>query len=434
MSSSLKDINLDIQKYSISELEIFFKLNDGYNGYEIEEKETQLKKRILKSKYSNDKEFIQKLLHFVANAKYLLKSNLSFSLTDDSNSTNTRELEVIHKPLVQYPHDYNNSFQREFVPGVMNPLRVNEIVKCLTIDTRFRDNFFKTESTDFILTLPEPMKRVVSMQITDLEIPVTFYNITDYYCNNFLHITIYHYDLSLNPLDNSGNIIPNLPVITSKKCYTLPNSNYNAVDLINKMNELFAPTDANGVLLYPNSIFSYIQFTIDITPNGSGTALVTLSPNPLFALFFQSIEMDFTIDVHGLNDNTPQHRKFGWLLGFTKSKYCGSPSYTGESVVDPATIRYIYLSINDFNYNRNDSFVTAFYDSVIDKNIICRIPINSTYFSIIFQNNLPIEPRQYFGPVDIQKLQIRLYDDYGRILQMNGANFSFCLKFKMIYE
>jgi len=430
--SSLKNINLNINEYSIYELEIFFKLNDKYTINDIEEKEMQLKNRILKSKYSDDKEFIHKLLYFVANAKYLLKSNISFSM--DSNVQNTRELEIIHKPHIDYQVDYNNSFQREFVQGVINPIRVNEIVKCLTIDTRFRDNFLKTQSSDFILTLPEPMKRVVSMQITDFEIPVTFYNITDYYGNNFLRIQINYYDLSLNPLDSSGNLIPNLPINTSIKTFILPNSNYNAIDLINKMNELFSPTDSNGNLLYPHDIFSLLQFTIDITPNGSGTALVTLGPNPLFTQFFQSIEMDFTLDINGFVDTIPQNKKMGWLFGFTGAIYSGSNSYTAESVIDPATIRYIYLSINDFNYNRNDSFIAAFYDSVIDKNIICRIPINSTYFSIIFQNNLPIEPRQYFGPVDIQKLQIRLYDDCGRIINMNGANFSFCLKFKMIYE
>jgi hypothetical protein len=44
------------------------------------------------------------------------------------------------------------------------------------------------------------------------------------------------------------------------------------------------------------------------------------------------------------------------------------------------------------------------------------------------------EPRRYFGPVDIQKLHIQVYDDHGRILNMNNANFSFCLMVKMLYD
>jgi hypothetical protein len=36
--------------------------------------------------------------------------------------------------------------------------------------------------------------------------------------------------------------------------------------------------------------------------------------------------------------------------------------------------------------------------------------------------------------VDIQRMRIRLFDEYGRILQMNGSNFSFCLKLKLLYD
>jgi len=48
--------------------------------------------------------------------------------------------------------------------------------------------------------------------------------------------------------------------------------------------------------------------------------------------------------------------------------------------------------------------------------------------------NIVTEPRNYFGPVDIQRLRIRIYDERGNILNMNNANFSFCLDFKMLYD
>ena len=48
--------------------------------------------------------------------------------------------------------------------------------------------------------------------------------------------------------------------------------------------------------------------------------------------------------------------------------------------------------------------------------------------------NIVSEPREYFGPVDIQKLRIRLFDEHGRILQMNNANYSFCLNLKILYD
>jgi len=47
--------------------------------------------------------------------------------------------------------------------------------------------------------------------------------------------------------------------------------------------------------------------------------------------------------------------------------------------------------------------------------------------------NITTEPRKYFGPVDIQKLQVRILDHRGKILNIN-SNFSFCLVFKMLYD
>ena len=69
-------------------------------------------------------------------------------------------------------------------------------------------------------------------------------------------------------------------------------------------------------------------------------------------------------------------------------------------------------------------------------NILARISIKGSYFSLIMENdfNIITEPRRYFGPVDIQRLRIRLYDERGRILSMNNSNYSFCLDFKMIYD
>jgi hypothetical protein len=52
-------------------------------------------------------------------------------------------------------------------------------------------------------------------------------------------------------------------------------------------------------------------------------------------------------------------------------------------------------------------------------------------------NELPVivsEPRKYFGPVDIQRIRIRLFDEYGRTLYMNSADYSFCLSLKMMYD
>ena len=80
--------------------------------------------------------------------------------------------------------------------------------------------------------------------------------------------------------------------------------------------------------------------------------------------------------------------------------------------------------------------MTAFNHSLLSQNILGRFAINGNYFGLITDNDLNTLniPREYFGPVDIQRLHIRLFDDYGRILDINNNNFSFCLTFKTLYN
>jgi hypothetical protein len=43
-----------------------------------------------------------------------------------------------------------------------------------------------------------------------------------------------------------------------------------------------------------------------------------------------------------------------------------------------------------------------------------------------------MKSREYFGPVEISQINIRLLDKFGDILEMNGNDFSFLMEFKFI--
>jgi hypothetical protein len=150
----------------------------------------------------------------------------------------------------------------------------------------------------------------------------------------------------------------------------------------------------------------------------------------------KSIVLDFSRDINGNPDPAPITNKIGLNMGFLKKKYLGATSYTGETIVEPANIRYLYLAVDDFNNNVNNYFISAFNNSIMSPNILARISIKGSYFSLMMETDLSIttEPRKYFGPVDIQKLHIRVYDDHGRILDTNNSNFSCCILFKMLYD
>jgi hypothetical protein len=123
-------------------------------------------------------------------------------------------------------------------------------------------------------------------------------------------------------------------------------------------------------------------------------------------------------------------------MGFREGYYENNVSYVSEGIIDFVGTKYIYLVVDDFNNSVNDGFYGAFTSSILNKNILARISLQGSVFSVLSQNNfiLITTPRQYFGPVDIQKLQIQLLDEYGRILNLNNMDYSFCLTFQTIYD
>ena len=148
--------------------------------------------------------------------------------------------------------------------------------------------------------------------------------------------------------------------------------------------------------------------------------------------------LNFQANSFGEEDtSTPLPLKFGWLIGFRNGIYTSNSSYVSEAVIDLKGFKYMFLVVDDYNNNVNNSFYSAFNSSVLNKNILARISLqNTSFFDTAAQNNLSLvtTARQYFGPVDIQKLGIQLLDEYGRVVDLNNKDFSFCLTLQAIYD
>jgi hypothetical protein len=334
----------------------------------------------------------------------------------------------------------------EIIPRTtLNPFSTPMLTKTLNIDTRFRDNFYTTDSANFTFNLPTSIRKVMSMQLTAYELPITFYGLSASYGNNYFTITCCYID--------ETTVAGNQPSSTAERKFAqktiiVSDGNYSATDLITVLNAGLRPLTADGAYKNtrtPDSAFNDIQFSFDVNTNGSGSAKLTLALDPVSVgdthttLYFN---LDFTLDINGNADNTPITSRIGWNLGFTQPYYTFDPStggtcsYTSDTIPEPAALRYIYLVVNDFNNNVNNHFVGAFNNWILNNNILARIPINAQYFSIMMENDKTqhMEPRVYFGPVDIQRLQLQLLDDHGRILDINRANYSLCLTFKTLNE
>ena len=85
---------------------------------------------------------------------------------------------------------YLTSFPSEFFPGVINPIKKRTIRKNLNIDSRFRDNYYTSASSNFNVSLPLNIDNVLQMQLNAIELPTTYYAVSKQYGNNFFNITV----------------------------------------------------------------------------------------------------------------------------------------------------------------------------------------------------------------------------------------------------
>ena len=415
-------LDLDINNYTMVDLENFFQIESRrkYTASDIELKETQIRELLLSTGHI-DKNFKRDLLVFLETAKkWLVAAKCTPMIPPPPPPlTETRTQELTKREETPYI----NTFNSEYFPGILNPLKTRVISKNLNIDTRFRDRMSITNSADFILNLPMKFQKVVSMQVTAIEFPVSFYGISSKYGNNYFYIAARQQLDEFNFKEDSRVVI-------------LPDGNYNATDFISTINSLLQLRNEDNSFIDPANLLNYVQFRLDITITGSGTGKVIVETFGLFGTLVSSIILDFARDINGLPDKANITNKICMNIGFMKRKYQGQKQYISESILEPANIRYIYLAIDDFNNSVNNNFVCAFNQSTLSANILARIQIKGSYFSLLMDNemNVTSEPRKYFGPVDIQKLHIKLFDDHGRILDTNNGNFSFCILFKMLYD
>jgi len=87
---------------------------------------------------------------------------------------------------------------------------------------------------------------------------------------------------------------------------------------------------------------------------------------------------------------------------------------------------------------KNNKKNTSIYSTAPTTNdVFAMIPIKKTGFGEIiteFSGSIQSNQRTYFGPTDITRLQISLYDDAGNLLDLNGVNWTFTMIATYLYQ
>ena len=413
------NFDLNIDNYTHDELAQMFGLPENYDGNIIDAHEAKLKEGILKNR-EIDEQTQLKTLEFLVKAKQIIlkdptkskRATIQEKISDVFNSNfSLQDTKVLNEHMIQERPNksYSSSYPSEYFAGVINPLKKKTTRKNLNIDSRFRENYYGSPATNYNIVLPMNMNNVLSMQLNSVEIPTTYFCVSKQYGNNFFHIAVDGYGQAL---------------------VTIASGNYKYDGITSIINQAISQ-------LAPPFNDVYFQINLSsLTNNGSGQMMVGWATGSTY--IGTNIGLNFQANINGDDDrNTPLPMKLGWLLGFRNGIYENNENYVGEGLVDLYGPRYLYLVLDDHNNSVSNSFYSAFNSSILNKNILARITVQTTVpFSILAQNNLNLvsTSREYFGPVNIQHMNIQLLDEYGRVVDLNNMDFSFCLTLTTAYD
>ena len=439
--------NLNVNSYSDSELCNIFKLPSNYTVNQLEDSVgnlTQIVSNSLGIQNQND------ILIFINESKNRLSNKLKNNNSMPNPSQMDFNANVYHNLALQPSMGLNNP----------NKQRINKRV--VLIDSQFRQNVLKSSdkapgfndrefNTDFILDLSEPLHDVVSISISSVQIPTTWYT--------------FDHHLGNTSFSTNGSTF---------ECLNIEPGNYD-------LELLGAAIHAKD----PSFNLSVNYETQKASIWGTDSSFVFYKKGGLIDCSHTCVGGSF------VNQN------LGWNLGFRRVDASGELSSVNIPLLDtsaiitdvPANIygpKYFLLELNDYNQAQINSGIVSVADrsssitaintganrgsnqdkltkaqiysqnamlsknsdkpntsdrvyGPVSKDVLAFIPLDdidrtSKHHPPHGQTKPLIEdiadvnvPRVYSGPVKIDKLRIRLLDDKGNLVNLHDNDWSFTL-------
>lgn len=282
-------------------------------------------------------------------------------------------------------------------------LRANDVVRhILNIDSRFRDSPNVSSQSDFYFTLLSPVRNVLRIRITSVELP-----------NNFFFFTEKRGNVSFRlRYDASGTIVDNDII--------LPDGNYTTDG-----------PDGDSVVSFLNNTFSTLVngFTLKVSFSIVGGTFTFVGSGP------------FMIDTAtGTKDRLTDYG-LGYYLGFSRDKHIADVDTSGNFVLlsdgcaNFSGDLYSFLYLNDYACVRQtvrsyDSSYKQSRSQPEEFNAMAKIILSSPKNYVVFDDyaNRQIKEVVFPSPVDLTRLRVKLLDAYGEVIDLYSSQFSFSME------
>ena len=356
------------------------------------------------------------------------------------------------------------------VRDVLNANYKNTISRLISVDSQYRPQLSENE-TNFIVQLNEKVINAVSLEMENIQIPYTFYNVEARQGNNHFWVTTTTYDASANPLYQNNEItLADGHYATLAMFIAELNSKVTSygltfsIDVLTQKCKLVSTSDTPYKLTFltqkskinhcigwylgfrqfqgSNLANKYITLDYDLPARGtiSGTTVATI-PNPkYFVLVVEDFNNNQTADTMIQNNIKPENSKptsyftqdplLDLLLPDNLESYLANVTDRTLTKSQLYTIAQQNLEKQNLHLQNTRIEVHA-YNQILG--IIPFEDSKSTWGSNVFTDKNKYK-REYHSPTNIDRLHVKLYDDKGFLLNLNGSNWCMCLSTDNLYK
>lgn len=378
------------------------------------------------------------------------------------------------------------TFQVDVAQGENNPNLVNTTKQSIIVDSRLRANIFPynannpnttSSSTSFDVTLSNPLRDCISLELTSVCVPKAWYNIDAFLGTNIMWIN----DVPLEV--ESGFYTPQTLATALTAAATLPlkDVTYSSTTgkfSLNFMNVDPTPLDVKIVFwdrggeytsmnstcttqAIPNARLDfnlgYIMGFREPGPMSEINFTIGVSPNNLYTEVGKATaDLEGTKNLYIMVEDHNQNRLNNQILPMAKTELeiiepnAYVPPDLSYACLDDEQIPVYYnttpgagitkaqlLTINAIAANK--TITKDRVNGPQQANILGVIPVAS--YDVEWGRNIVVSSvqlmtnkRTYFGPVSLNKFNVKLIDDIGNIVNLNGRDWSFTATAVSLYQ
>ena len=359
-------------------------------------------------------------------------------------------------------------------------------------------NGTESSSTDYTLDLSDPLTNVLSMRMYSYQIPYCWYVIDIPYGNTCFWVTatvegvVYNvpvtvppgnytptqfqttlntilnsiFTTGLSPTDavvyntNNGKLTLNLyggiyPELTEPFIPSFTIDDTTVITFFDYTAKLQCETNCVNKSFYLNQTLGWLMGfrapTINVDPSGNtGTGILDLNGTKYLILVIDDYNQNHVnnalVSITEYSNVLKMPSYYSPDLPYTcqvaSSNNGINSEYTQTQIMLPSAPRTLTNSqlytINEINRNRNNN-TNHRAKAPTSTDILAMIPIKPTGLStgaliIEFSGSLQDNIRTYFGPVNVDRMRVRLLNDKGNVLNMNGADWCVTLICDCLYQ